>query len=432
MLYFRCSCHTNFLISVIFFFFKDKQVGSLASIALFVLLGLLFIQFYWLNTVLEEKWSIISYEILKEIDDEYEERLEEQYDMDRIVEEKRHPKRGHFLENLDQIIHKKLRRQEGMQNYEYALTSLDSLRFQHFSNPKLKKKILEKGDRKKLGSGKHHYYLYLYIPNKNDLLYAGMQKFVLLFLLFSLFLIGVFAYTLINLSRQKQLSVMKNDFINNLTHEFKTPIATIDLATKTLQNLESVQNDQRATNYVSLIKEEGTRLENHVDKVLQMSLVDSGNFTLEMRTVDVHQKIGAVLQSLQLIMQENKGEFHLDFDAQDTEIQGDKILLFNLFYNLVDNAIKYSEDAPIITITTKDTAEGLLVSIQDNGIGMSENEQLLIFERFYRTNKNKVFQSSGFGLGLSYVKQVADAHGASVRLESELGKGTRFELVFAR
>ncbi|MEM6698370.1 MAG: histidine kinase dimerization/phospho-acceptor domain-containing protein, partial [Bacteroidota bacterium] len=298
---------------------KDRQIWILASLAFLILLGLLFIQFYWLNSVLEEKWNIIVYEILREIDDDYEDRLEEQYDMDEIVAEEAHPNRTIFLNGLDRIIQKRMRRQDEMQSYEYALISLDSLRFQHFSNPKLKTQILRNGDRKKLGSGKHHYYLYLYIPNKHELLYTGMQKFVVFFILFSLILIGIFAYTLFNLAKQKRLSAMKNDFINNLTHEFKTPIATIDLATKTLKNLGSVQSDRRATKYVNLIKEESTRLENHVDKVLQMSLVDSGNFTLDMKTVDLQERILVVTQSLQLIMQENAGEFQLSFEAKGSE-----------------------------------------------------------------------------------------------------------------
>jgi len=415
---------------------KNKQVWLLATLAILILLGLLSIQSIWLKGMLEtqeqRRFSVL-YEILRDIDDEYEQDLMDEYDLAAITANPNQDSTLLFLAELEEIVVSEMRLHDWwIRTYEYALTSIEKSPFQYFSDEAQKEIILERGVSKKMGSGQHYHLLYLYVPNGSDMLYQGRNGIIALSILFVLALLGVFAYTLFNLAKQKRLSAMKNDFINNLTHEFKTPIATIDLATKTLQNLESVQNDQRATNYVSLIKEEGTRLENHVDKVLQMSLVDSGNFTLEMRTVDVHQKIGAVLQSLQLIMQENKCEFHLDFEAKNAEIQGDKILLFNLFYNLVDNAIKYSEDAPIITITTKYTAEGLLVSIQDNGIGMSESEQLLIFERFYRTNKNKVFRSSGFGLGLSYVKQVADAHGASVRLESELGKGTCIELVFAR
>lgn len=415
---------------------KDKQVWLLASLAILALLGLLTIQSLWLKEMLEaqelRRYSIL-YEILRDIDDEYEEDLMDQYDLEAITNNPNYDSTAIFLEEIEEVITSEMQlHRRWATTYEYALTSIGTSPFQHFSDETQKEIILKKGVRKKMGSGEHYHSLYLYVPNDSDVLYMSSNGIIALSILFVLALLGVFAYTLFNLVKQKRLSAMKNDFINNLTHEFKTPIATIDLATKTLRNLKSVQSDQRATNYVSLIKEESTRLENHVDKVLQMSLVDSGNFTLDIRTVDLHERIRAVTQSLQLIMQENEGEFHLDFEAENPEIQGDSILLFNLFYNLIDNAIKYSEDAPIIEIRTKNTEDGLSVSIQDNGIGMSEKEQQLIFERFYRSIKNGSFQNSGFGLGLNYVKQVAEAHGASIGLKSELGKGTCFELVFAR
>ncbi|MEM9887400.1 MAG: HAMP domain-containing sensor histidine kinase [Bacteroidota bacterium] len=424
---------------------KDRQILLLSIFASFALLGLLFTQFYWLRDVLslqKEQYANQMYPILKSIDDEYEDDLELKYDIDMILLRPESEQAQDFLLELSALVKQKLDQIE--YEYEFALVSLDHITFRHFSDANKGELILREGIRKKMGvglqpswkenladGGKHHFYLYLYFPNQQQFLYQNIQP-ILLSAFCSLLLIAIFAYTIYTIVRQKKLGAMKNDFINHLTHEFKTPIASIALATKTLHKIGLIQKHSRATNYINLIAEESTRLENHIDKVLQLSLLDSNNFELDKSIVDVHWLIRRVVSSLALVMQAAKGQYQLNFSAADATILADKMHLFNVLYNLIDNAIKYTNGVPNIQIETQHLADNLVVRIKDNGIGMSEAEQALIFGRFYRSKKQAVLQNSGFGLGLSYVKQVMDAHESQIKVESEQGVGTMFELIFSK
>ncbi|MEM0994490.1 MAG: HAMP domain-containing sensor histidine kinase [Bacteroidota bacterium] len=422
---------------------KDKQILLLSIFAALALLGLLLTQYYWLRDALvlqEEKYNNQVYGILKEIDDVYEDRIELKYDMDAIVSSAAHPEAPQFLLELQAVIEQKL--EQLQYAYHFALVSLDHTSFQYFSDVDKSELTLREGIRKKLGvglhpslkadlpkDGKHHFYLYLYLPNKQQFIYQDLHP-ILLSALCSLTLIAIFIYTIYIINKQKKLTAMKNDFINHLTHEFKTPIASISLATKTLHKIEPIKVHPQASRYINLIAEESTRLENHVDKVLQLSLLDTNNFELDKSTVDVHQLIHRVTDSLKLVVEAADGRYQLDLMANETEIQADRMHLFNVLYNLIDNAIKYTKTQPIIKIETQSTEQHLSIKITDNGIGMSEEEQAFIFDRFYRSKKEAVLKNGGFGLGLSYVKQVLDAHQARVQIESKLGAGTSFELVF--
>lgn len=423
---------------------KDKQALLLGGMAILALVGLLAVQWYWLSGILQLQKNTFEenlYRVLKAIDDEYEDDLEPVYNLDQILLEPNSDTAGLFLHQFTNLLEYSVEKSDLNYAYEYALTSLDGKQFQYFSDSTQASQILSKGSRKKLGvgltsnpeqdinGGKHHFYLYLYIPQEGEILYQSTIWAIVLSAFFILFLIGIFAYTLYNLIQQKQLAALKNDFINNLTHEIKTPIATVSLASRTLKKIEPVHSSTKALNYVNLIDQEAKRLENHIDKVLQLSLLDSGNFELDKSTVDIHEKLEQVMNSLALLLKEKTGRFEYEFNAVQAILQGDALHLFNTFYNVIDNAIKYTDALPLIQIQTDNRGDGIAIRIKDNGIGMPEQAQRFIFEKFYRfkaTNRKNV---DGFGLGLSYVKQVVEAHKGRIEVESAAKQGTAFTII---
>lgn len=237
-----------------------------------------------------------------------------------------------------------------------------------------------------------------------------------------------FAYTIYVIYRQRKLSDMKNDFINNMTHELKTPVATISLASEMLMD-QRIQGDQaRLGRFASVIHEENKRLGGQVEKVLQMAVLDKGEFKLNIANVDVHEVVQKLCDKFSLRLDERGGACHLNLQAAQSIIEVDEVHFSNIITNLLDNAIKYSADAPDVTISTRDAVGGIKICVSDKGIGMNREQQKRVFERFYRVPTGNIHNVKGFGLGLSYVKAMVDAHGGDVTLKSELHKGSTFEV----
>ncbi|MEP0273565.1 sensor histidine kinase [Ekhidna sp.] len=273
-------------------------------------------------------------------------------------------------------------------------------------------------------------HLAMFFPSQDEYVFAQSQGALIMSIVFISLLIGCFAYTLIVIRKQKRLSLIKNDFINNLTHEFKTPIASISLATSMLKNDKSELEPRKKSNYLNLIELESKRLEGQVDKVLQIAMIDSGNFTLEKKPLDVHEVIERVVHSVQLMVSKRNGSIKLQLDATRSEVIADGTHLVNIIYNLIDNALKYTLDIPEILITTSDSPQGIEISIKDNGIGIGEEIQRYIFDKFYRAESGNIQNAKGFGLGLSYVKKIIEEHKGRIDLQSKLDQGSEFRLYF--
>ena len=273
-------------------------------------------------------------------------------------------------------------------------------------------------------------HLALFFPDQDAYVFAQSSRALIMSVVFILLLVGCFAYTLIVIRKQKRLSLIKNDFINNLTHEFKTPIASIALATSMLRNDKPEIEKRKKANYLNLIELEAKRLEGQVDKVLQIAMIDSGNFTLEKKRLDVHEVIQRVVGSMELMVSKRKGAISLQLDATQSEVMADGTHLVNIIYNLIDNALKYTIDVPQIAIKTSDHPQGIEISIQDNGIGIGEEIQRYIFDKFYRAESGNIQNAKGFGLGLSYVKKIIEEHKGSIDLKSKLNRGSEFRLYF--
>jgi two-component system, OmpR family, phosphate regulon sensor histidine kinase PhoR len=247
---------------------------------------------------------------------------------------------------------------------------------------------------------------------------------------FTLMIIAAFYVTVYALLRQKKLSEIKNDFINNMTHEFKTPLATISLAVDALRNEKVVQDREKSGYFTGIIKEENRRMNKQVETILQASLLDRQEQQLNLRSLHAHLVIQEAMENFQLQLEGKGGKSELQLNAKSDLIEADEVHFMNLITNLIDNAVKYSKENLLIRITTHSTARSLVIRIEDNGIGMSKETQRRIFEKFYRAHTGNLHNVKGFGLGLSYVKTIVDAHRGKIKVESTVGKGTIFTLEF--
>jgi two-component system phosphate regulon sensor histidine kinase PhoR len=231
--------------------------------------------------------------------------------------------------------------------------------------------------------------------------------------------------------KQKKLAEIKNDFINNMTHEFKTPISTISLAVEVMKDGDVKKDSGKINRYLNIIQDENRRLGTQVEKVLQMALLDKGEVKLRLDSVDIHGTIEQVLTNLSVQIEQKNGIVNLKLKADKSEIVADEVHLTNIIYNLLDNANKYSPENSEITICTKNLANSLKISISDNGIGMTKDQMARIFERFYRVPTGNLHDVKGFGLGLSYVKKMVELHNGQIFVESKLGEGSKFEIIFS-
>jgi two-component system phosphate regulon sensor histidine kinase PhoR len=246
--------------------------------------------------------------------------------------------------------------------------------------------------------------------------------------LFSLIILVTFGLSVFYILRQKKISEMKSDFINNMTHEFKTPIATISVATDSITNEKVMSDPEKIRYFAGMIKKENNRMNRQVEDILTIARLDKKDFEFHWEPVDVHDIISDAVQGIAIQIEKRGGKTELDFKAQNPVITTDKIHGTNIFYNLIDNAVKYSVHPPEIRITTTNKNNGVLISVQDNGIGMSKAVQARIFERFYRQTSGNIHNVKGFGLGLNYVKAVVEANNGSILVQSEPGKGSRFDV----
>lgn len=268
----------------------------------------------------------------------------------------------------------------------------------------------------------------LIVPNIKNIVLQDMQWMIVGAVFFTLMIVSAFYVTVNALLRQKKLSEIKNDFINNMTHEFKTPLATISLAVDALHN-DKVAEDRTKMNYFSgIIKEENKRMNKHVETILQAALMDRQEVQLSKSPIQVHLLLQQVLDNYTLQLQEKNGKIELNLNAKNDRIEADEVHFRNLISNLVDNAVKYSKDNLVLKISTHSSNKNLVLRFEDNGIGMSKETVRRIFEKFYRAHTGNLHNVKGFGLGLSYVKTVIDAHNGKIKVESVLGKGSCFTL----
>ena len=247
-------------------------------------------------------------------------------------------------------------------------------------------------------------------------------------LLFSFIILATFALSLFFIIRQKKISEMKSDFLNNMTHEFKTPIATISLAADTITNPKVINDEASVKHFIGMIKKENSRMNKKVETILQIASLDKKEIDFRFENISLHTIIERAIETIEIQVHQKNGRITLNLNASEPVIYGDSEHLTNLVNNLLDNALKYSPDIPEIRVETKNTGKGIILSVEDKGIGMNKSVQSKIFERFYRQASGNVHDVKGFGLGLNYVRAIIDAHKGNVTVASEPGKGSRFDI----
>ena len=271
--------------------------------------------------------------------------------------------------------------------------------------------------------------LKIFFKNKTGYLWSKVWLSLLSSILFTSLILFCFAYVVWVIFKQKKVSEMKTDFINNMTHEFKTPIATISLATDSITSDKIISHEDKIRRFAGIIKQENKRMLNQVEKVLQMAKIDKQDFKLRVSQLDLHQLIEQAVQNMSLKVDQREGKLTQDLSAEHYIIEGDQNHISNILHNLLDNAEKYSPEKPEISISTKNVKDGIQITISDKGIGMSKDSLKNIFDKFYRVHTGNRHDVKGFGLGLSYVKALVSAHKGSINVNSELGKGSSFKLI---
>ena len=254
----------------------------------------------------------------------------------------------------------------------------------------------------------------------------GQLKIWLFSSLVMLLVCVFFGFTLVFVFRQKHLSEIQKDFINNITHEFKTPLSTIVVSTELLKNPNIYKTPENVTKYTTIIQEEVTRLKSQVESILQIAAIDKEKIQLKFEKTDIHECIQKAAEGTEILLHPKTGQINMRFEAFPCEVRADKLHITNVFYNLLENAIKYSTDMPVITIGTHTDKKGVKITVSDNGIGIAPENVKKIFDRFYRVPTGNLHNVKGFGLGLYYVKNIVEVHKGKISVESSIGKGTTF------
>ncbi len=335
------------------------------------------------------------------------------------------------MQEMDSLINLQLNIRGVDIHFEFCIYKPERQEFLMEQSPGFRKDLIEKGNAFILFQSDIYTspeYLLIYFPREKQFLLTELWGMLLISIILIIVIVYSFTYTIATIFRQKRLSEMKNDFINNMTHEFKTPISTISLACEALSDKDLRGSGEMLDSYLSMIQEENKRLAGLAEKILQTAVIDKGQLKMNKEMIDLHEIIIDVIKNLRIQVEIKDGEIKRRFKATRSKIEGDKLHVTNLVYNLLDNANKYSPRKPLIRLTTENVNNGIVLIIEDNGIGISKNEQKKIFDKLYRVPTGNIHGVRGFGLGLSYVKAIVDEHHGKISVESEANRGSKFRV----
>jgi two-component system, OmpR family, phosphate regulon sensor histidine kinase PhoR len=334
-------------------------------------------------------------------------------------------------EEVRLIVDTSLRKYNIKEKYEYAITNIYQVPVKNSKgfnidnlNDGISISLTPDPDRSRTPEVFH-----LYISEDKNYILKKMGWMIAASIFFTAIIISAFALTVRTLFNQKKLSEIKSDFINNMTHELKTPLATISLAIDALTNEKVIHDSDKVRYYSSMIKDENKRMNKQVEKILQAARIERQDIKLNLQKLDAHEIINKVADNLSLQIQEKNGSLSLSLNADRHIIEADEVHFSNIVFNLLDNAIKYSKENLHIEVSTKIMNGMLAIVVKDNGIGMNRETQSRVFEKFYRAHTGNIHNVKGFGLGLSYVKATVEAHQGKVNVDSSLGKGSTFTVM---
>ncbi len=330
--------------------------------------------------------------------------------------------------NLEEFLVTEFRNQYLYEPFEYALfdCDADTLIFGKYIFS------VEEQNAERLGLHLpkiNNYYIGVLFPRKKSY-FTDDWTILAVFSFLIITVLSFFGFSISTLLKQKQIGEIKNDFVNNMTHEFKTPISTIGLASDVLMRDNISEYPERIQHYAKIISEENKRLKSQVENVLQVALTDAKKIVMKFELLNIHEIIESTVKNLEVRASERGGFIHLNEEAERSHIHGDKVHITNIMHNLLDNALKYCDKTPEIVITTKNRGHYIDISIQDNGKGIASENVNHIFEKFYRVGSGDRHDVKGFGIGLFYVRNIVKLHKGSISLKSKLGHGTTFYLAF--
>ena len=404
-------------------------------------LGIMFIQMSWIRNALQMKHQqfkreidntlILSSELLH---DRF--LIKKKYQFIRDEESKQFYLKDFTSQvfsdsEIEEVINKALSKNNLHQHFEYCIINI-------FKNPVSKSDGFSLQDMSSAyavtltpPNSSQQETLYLLVREDKNYIIRQMSPMILASIIFTTIIILAFAVTVRTIFNQKKISEIKSDFINNMTHELKTPLATISLAIDALTNQKVINDTDKIRYYSAMIKEENKRMNKQVEKILQAARLEKQDIKLNLQKLDAHEVIRKITDNLILQVQEKRGSIDLKLYAAKHEIEADEVHFSNIIFNLLDNAIKYSkDDGLLITVSTELAPHNMIaIKVADNGIGMSKETQTRVFEKFYRAHTGNIHNVKGFGLGLTYVKAMADAHGGKVKVDSLPGKGSTFTIL---
>jgi len=329
-------------------------------------------------------------------------------------------------QNLKALIKQELANNKLPTNFEYAVfnnglgTSIKSGDFVFNQKNTYSVPILTDVD------NHSKYQLYISFPQKSKFLFSDLLPFILISLLFTVVIIAAYYSAIRQLITQRQISEIKNDFINNMTHEFKTPIATINLALDAIKNPKIISDEEKVLRYIQMIRDENKRMHAQIENILRISKLEKKELDIPKEKVELTEVLEVAIDHVSLLIEDREGTLNTHFNTTRDSVLINPTHFTSVFVNILDNAIKYSHNAPIIDIYTENIKDTIVVKIKDQGSGMSKTATKKIFDKFYREHTGDLHNVKGHGLGLAYVKQIVDDHNAQVYVESEKGKGSTF------
>lgn len=274
--------------------------------------------------------------------------------------------------------------------------------------------------------GNSKYQLLVTFPHKKKFLLSELVSITVLSIVFTLIIIIAYSSALNQLIRQRHISEIKTDFINNMTHEFKTPIATINLALDAIKNPKIIDDKEKVFRYLQMIRDENKRMHAQVENVLRISKLEKKELDINKDSNNIHDVINDAIEHVNLILEDRQGTITSHFDANRTTVLINDVHFTNVLVNILENAIKYSPNVPEIDVFTENVKDMVIIKVKDNGLGMSKVAQKRIFEKFYREHTGDIHNVKGHGLGLAYVKRIVEDHNGQIYVESEKGKGSTF------
>jgi two-component system phosphate regulon sensor histidine kinase PhoR len=331
-------------------------------------------------------------------------------------------------ELLEHYLKKELKRINLNLDFEYGIYDCHTDRMVYGNYVQLTDKPVRKSNKPLPKYDEYIYYFGVYFPGRQKYI---LSDFVILYILMAILLVVIlfFGYSQFVIMRQKQLSEIQKDFIDNLTHEFKTPITSLKLSAEVLSDKDVIKEPARISKYVGIINEQSQKLLEQVDNILQMTNADIRKFSLKKQKINLHELIKRITDSFDLRLKNIKGQIHLNLNARNPLIDADENRLTSLLYNLIDNSLKYTLKEPQIIISTITVNNKIELCISDNGPGISKEYHKKIFKKFYRIPTGNIYNVKGFGLGLSYVKKIVSVHKWKIKVESRPGEGSKFKVI---